>query len=72
MLDRVPFALRRAWRSALGASRPTTEGSDIDLFGVPTHVILDLAWRDKSLLWRAYQSGSEASYTSVHRGSEGM
>jgi hypothetical protein len=57
MLDRVPFALRRAWRSALGASKPTTEGSDTDLFGVPTHVILDLAWRDKSLLWHAYQSG---------------
>ena len=30
--------------------RLTTERSDIDLFGMPTHVILDLAWRDKSLL----------------------
>ena len=43
MLDRILFALRRAWHPALGASRPTTEGSDIDLFGVPAHVILDPA-----------------------------
>jgi hypothetical protein len=43
MLDRVPFPLRRAWRLGPGASRPTTEEFDIDLFGVPAHVILDPA-----------------------------
>jgi hypothetical protein len=43
MLDQIPFALRRAWRLVLGVSRPTTEGSDIDIFDVPAHVILDPA-----------------------------
>lgn len=54
------FGEHGVWRLALGASRPATEGPDIDLFGVPAHVILD----------PAYQLWSEASYISVHRGSE--